>query len=227
MTIGTALVVIAILYLIDKHCLWRKAAVACLIAFAVVVVRFIGYYGWQKFQERRAARARADQEIAKTGRSAEIDPSAGLVPDWSVPLAPKGFISEDVAYAILDPVKAVDTARTEGWLWYRDSSCVIMGDSIQPVNRILHGHDLFSLESYDDRWMTGANLTQQVKHALWSAKVAECRLPAGSKNVKACLDRDRGTVTGDQFADLGGKLVTCSPKEEMVYLSRKTEDKPQ
>jgi hypothetical protein len=42
-TIGTALVIIAILYLIDKYHLWKKTAVACLVVLAVAVVGFTGY----------------------------------------------------------------------------------------------------------------------------------------------------------------------------------------
>jgi hypothetical protein len=224
-TIGTALVIIAILYLIDKYHLWKKTAVACLVVLAVAVVGFTGYYGWQKLQEHRAEKAEQEKE-SKAGKDEGINLSAGLVPNWTIPPAPKGFISEDVAYAILHPVKANDTARTEGWLWYRDSFCAIVGDSARSVNRIIHDHDLFSLDSYDAKWLTGTNLPQEVKHALWSAKVAECRLPAGSKNVKACLDRERGFVTDDKFADLGS-LIACDPKQEMVYLNSKTEGKPQ
>jgi hypothetical protein len=86
---------------------------------------------------------------------------------------------------------------------------------------------LFSLETYDDKWLTGTSLPAEVKRALWSAKVGECRLPAGSKDVTACLDRERGTVTGNWFADFGGTLVSCAPKQEMIYLNSKAEQKTQ
>ncbi len=62
MTIGTALVIIAILYLIDKHNLWKRAAALCVIALAVALVGFAGYYGWQKLQERKA-RAKAEAHL--------------------------------------------------------------------------------------------------------------------------------------------------------------------
>ncbi len=78
---------------------------------------------------------------------------------------------EDVAYAILYPVKAKQTAKTEAWTWYRDSSCVTLDDSPQ-TNRavLLHGSDLFSVKAYDDRWLKDTDLPLNVKRALWSAK---------------------------------------------------------
>ena len=87
MTIGTALVIIAILYLIDRHHLWKKAAVACLVAFAVAIVGFSGYYGWEKLQERRAARTSSDEyEIS----AADIADGLVDVPNWTIHSTPKG-----------------------------------------------------------------------------------------------------------------------------------------
>jgi hypothetical protein len=223
MTIGTALVIIAILYFVDKHHLWKKAAFICLVIIAVVMVGLGGYYGWERLQERSAAKA--EREMASQSvKDKQIGLSAGLVPNWYIPPPPKGFIVEDVAYTILNPVEANDAARTDGWVWYRDSFCGVLGAPRQPANRIIHGHELFDFESYDDRWLAGTNLPLEVKHALWSAKVAECRLPDGSRDVKACLDRERGIITGLYFPDSGG---VCPTKQELVYLNNKRKDEHQ
>lgn len=219
MTIGTALVIIAILYLIDRHHLWKKAVVACLIVLTVALIGFSGYYGWQKLQETRAAKA--EQEItARTAKDKSIDLSAGLVPDWTVSPPPNGYVSEDVAYAILYPLKTNATVRTDAWVWYRDSWCGVIGAPAQFPDRIGHEHDLFSLESYDARWMKDISLAQEVKRALWSAKVAECRLPPDSKEVRACLDRVTGTVEVDP--EWAQYLTGCGPKREMIFLNRGT-----
>jgi len=83
----------------------------------------------------------------------------------------------------------------------------------------LHDRDLFSFESYDDRWLKGIDLPREVKRALWSAKVTECELPAGSKGVKACLDRQGGTIIKRPFSDLDEHVTSCGSKHEMVYLN--------
>jgi hypothetical protein len=254
MTIGTALVIIAILYLVDKHNLWKRVAVVLLAALVVALVCFGGYYGWEKLQEfHRLRETRGDKtanpslptnsyalseveeapsysadeveeapaglvpKAPNTGRHDEIDLSAGLVPKWNIPSPPKGFISEDVAIAILDPVKVDEKAKTDAWLWYRDSKCVIAGDPQQAVNRILHERDLFSFESYDPRWLKGISLGEEVKRALWNARVKECQLPPESKNVRACLDRTTGTIDTDpKWAKY---MESCGSAREMIYLN--------
>ena len=245
MTIGTALVIIAILYLIDKHNLWKKAAAVFLIALAVGLVSFAGYHGWKRLQESHERRAvPAEGEAANTEKHDEIDLSAGLVPKWNIPESqrkaqaasesqwkvvseepiwnlpspPKDFISEDVSYAVLYPIKADEKAKTDAWVWYRASKCVIVGDPQQSANYVLHERDLFSFESYDPRWLKGISLGEEVKRALWSARVKECQLPRESKNVRACLDRATGMI--DARSKVGAlSLTSCGPKREMIYLS--------
>jgi hypothetical protein len=225
MTIGTALVIIAILYLIDKHNLWKRAAAVFLIALAVALVGFAGHYGWRRLQEsHRRTAVPAEGEAANTEKHNEIDLSAGLIPRWNIPSPPRGFISDDAAVAVLDPIKADENAKTEAWAWYRDSKCVIVrpiGGPQQTVTHVLHERDLFSFESYDPRWLKGVSLGEEVKRALWNAKVKECQLPPGSKNVRACLDRATGTIDADpRWADY---LTSCGPKREMIYLSWRPE----
>jgi len=207
-TIGTALVVIAVLYFIDKYQLWKKAALVCLIVLGVALVGGSGYYGWHIWQERKAQAALESQWKV-------VDEK----PDWDIPSPPAGFVLEDASYAILFPIKADREAKTDAWEWYRSSKCVAVGDA-RKVNAVLHDTDLLSFESFDDRWLKEVTLASEVKLALWSAKVKECQLPAGSKNVKACLDRQTGTIAS-QFSDLppGAQLVSCGPKQELIYLN--------
>src|ERR1700729_2472592 len=121
MTIGTALVIIAILYLIDKHNLWKRAAAVCLITLAVAVVGFAGYYGWQRLQEKRA-RAKAQAELESQWQVVAEEPNWNMLPP------PKGYILDsDVSYAILYPLKADQKMKTDAWKWYQDSSCAVMG----------------------------------------------------------------------------------------------------
>ncbi len=217
MTIGTALVVIAVLYFIDKYHLWKKAAIALSVILLITLAGLTGYYAWEKFQEREASKRKVIEEATEKNT---IDLSAGLVANWDIPPPPKGFISEDVSYAILYPVKADSTAKTDAWFWYRDSNCGVLGnDPLPSASRIIHKNNLFDLQSYDDRWMKEVKLPERVKQALWSAKAEECRLPRGAKNVKSCLNRAKGTVLHNPFADLGAEAAWCIPEEEMVYLS--------
>ena len=138
MTIGTALVIIAVLFLIDKYQLWKKAAIICAIATAVTLLSVAGYYGWAKWQQMKEQAS--DNSYAEVG---SLKP-----PDWSIAAPPKDYIFDDVAFAILYPIKADQDAKTEAWTWYHNSSCAKL-DSAES-NRIVHGQDIFSLESYDD-----------------------------------------------------------------------------
>jgi hypothetical protein len=219
MTIGAALVIIAILYLIDKHNLWKRSAAVCLIILAITLLGFAGYYGWQRWQERKAqAKAEADLESQWEVVSEE--------PNWNIPDPPKGFVPESVSEAILYPLKIADKVKTDAWVWYRDSSCVIVGDPATSPTHVLHKNDLFRFDSFDARWMRDIALPQEVKRGLWNAKVAECGLQPGQKNVKACLDRATGTVdVGPDPEKFAQYLTSCGPNMEMIYLKSGTEQK--
>lgn len=189
MTIGTALVLIAILYLIDKHKLWKRAVQCCLVAGLVGLVGLAAYFGWHLWEERKTA-----MELRES----------------------------DAVQAILYPIKVDDNEKTKAWEWYRASDCVVLDSATAPANRILHDTDLYDFGAYDNRWMNGIQLPQEVKHALWSAKVAECHLPSGSSRVRACLDRGTGTVDTDPWTKY---MTDCGPKKEMIYLSAEKEAK--
>src|SRR6185312_92135 len=116
MSIGLALIVIFILYLIDKHNLWRHAAkvIGAVIVFGILGVG--GFYGETKYDEYRIAkRASAEQAayqkniqdcIARNSHSGtdlqdvfdqvaaqdacDKDPST-MPPCWSKPASPGGF----------------------------------------------------------------------------------------------------------------------------------------
>lgn len=225
MTIGAALVIIAILYLIDKHNLWKKAAAVCLITLAVALVGLAGYYGWQKWQERKVqAKAKTDLESQWQVVSEE--------PNWNIP-PPKDYVPDNVSEAILYPIKADDKVKTDAWAWYRDSSCIVLGDPTLSPTHVTHKnqsllgrYDLFSFDSYDPKWMSDIALPQEVKRGLWNAKVAECRLHPGAKDVKACLDRATGAVDiGPDPEKWAQYLTSCGPKMEMIYLKSETEQK--
>jgi len=204
MTIGTALVIIAILYLIDKHNLWKRFAIVCLTALAVTLGVAAGYYAWQTWQERK------DQAKVQAELKAQwVD----WEPTWSAPPPPKGFSFDDVAEDILYPVKAEDNVKTDAWKWYRDSGCVSDNPPPAAMTGVLHNPDLFILGSYDPKWMSSIALPPEVKRALWSAKVAECRLQPGAKKIQACLDRATGNVLV-----IPNPAKSCAPLE-MVLLN--------
>jgi len=204
MSIGTALVIVALLYLIDKHGLWKKAGWISLIAVAAVLVAFVAYYGWQTWRDRKE----------RTASNAPLD----FYPDTPVwnPAPPEGFIGiSDVSYDILVRVKANETEKTNAWDWYQHTQCVGVGEP-KPATHALHKNDLFILDSYDSKWMSDIALPPEVKRALWNAKVAECRIPSGTKGAKACLDRATGAIDAGPWAEY---KKDCGPKMEMIYLN--------
>ena len=74
MTIGTALLIIAILYLIDRHNLWKRAAQGVLV-LAILAVLIAGtVYGWVGVSDWRD-RNRANREMAARDRemAAKVD----------------------------------------------------------------------------------------------------------------------------------------------------------
>lgn len=84
-TIGTAVVVVFVLYLIDKHKLWRQSAQVIVALVVLTAVAAGGYFSWHAWQNHRA--------VAR----APIDLSAGFIPkapDPQLPLPPKGFVLE-------------------------------------------------------------------------------------------------------------------------------------
>lgn len=64
MTLGLALILIFILYLIDKHSRWREAAkvVAGLVILSILGLG--GFYGWPKYDEYRTEKREAAQQAA-------------------------------------------------------------------------------------------------------------------------------------------------------------------
>jgi hypothetical protein len=70
MSIGVALVVIFILYLIDKHDQWRRAAFIAGGAVVLGILILGGWFSWTKYQDWRATKAREQVEAAQTTRDA-------------------------------------------------------------------------------------------------------------------------------------------------------------
>ncbi len=84
MTLGIALVLIFILYLIDKNQVWRQAVkvvMRVVIALAVLgVLGIAGFFGWAKYGEWRTARREAD---AQKQRQQVADADCATVnPGW-------------------------------------------------------------------------------------------------------------------------------------------------
>lgn len=52
MTIGWAIIAVAVLYLLDKHHLLKKALIGVGIIVAVVAVAYVGFWSYQRLEER-------------------------------------------------------------------------------------------------------------------------------------------------------------------------------
>jgi len=100
MTIGTALVVIAVLYLIDKYNLWRKAAVATAILAGVLGAGLLTWIGYDKWQ-----RAKASQEQRIDGKkyteSQAPTPNIGF-DKYATPWEPHAVDSREGRYTLDD-----------------------------------------------------------------------------------------------------------------------------
>lgn len=176
-----------------------------------------------KWQEKK--RAEAEQSPHKAQVVLEPQGKSREEPNWRIPAPPEGFISEDVSYAILRPVNAEEKEKTDAWKWYRDSDCGSLASASGPTTSVIHGDELFDFNSYDPRWMKDIALPQEAKHALFNARVAECRLRPGAKNIRACLNRATGQVdVGVDPEKWSRYLTSCGPKREMVYLSGDPEE---
>ncbi len=57
MTIGVAIVVVAVMYFIDKHNLWRRAAMCLGVTAAAVLLGLGGFWGWKTHRDTRDAKA--------------------------------------------------------------------------------------------------------------------------------------------------------------------------
>lgn len=219
MSIGTALVIIAILYLIEKHKLWRKGGKVFIGALLIGLFGLGGYYAWSLWKETKASRE--SQESERKAQAA-LEAQRKVVSDepvWNLPAPPEGFIPDDVSEAILYPTNADNNEKTKAWKWYHASVCVTISSLTEHdkyIPRIAHGTELFNFDSYDNRWMKDLQLPNLVKRSLWSAKIAECRLDPGSSGIRACLDRATGTVDSGPWMRYASN---CSPKQEMVHLS--------
>jgi hypothetical protein len=93
MSIGIALVLIFVLYLIDKHNLWRLTFKLAVGLIVLAIVGIGGFFGWQKYQayreerQERAAAAAKQAEIAAcvSRLQTSIDSSGQFVEDLSDP----------------------------------------------------------------------------------------------------------------------------------------------
>lgn len=87
MSIGYALIVIFVLYLIDKHNHWRQAALIGGGLIALAAVGLGSVYGWQEYQSRQSARRIALQQAASKAAcldSAKLATTNAFIPDTSV-----------------------------------------------------------------------------------------------------------------------------------------------
>lgn len=107
---GLCLVLITVLYLIDKNqqwrSVWRIVKITALLSAILVVVFAIGYgsyYLYQRHREAKLAAAQAKQEEDWFAKNKPIDLSAGFVPKATPPI--EGL----PAGAIVVPIKDYDT----------------------------------------------------------------------------------------------------------------------
>jgi hypothetical protein len=60
MTIGVAIVVVAVMYFIDKHNLWRRFAMGLGIVVVLALLGLAGLWGWTKYRDARDKKALAE-----------------------------------------------------------------------------------------------------------------------------------------------------------------------
>ena len=87
MTLGIALVLIFVIYLIDKYNRWRQAAkIAIGFVLAVVILGvlwFGGAYGWDKYNNWREARKEARQQAeSERVEAKKVADHAKVCKDW-------------------------------------------------------------------------------------------------------------------------------------------------
>jgi hypothetical protein len=91
-TIGIALVVIFVLYLIDKNNVWRQAAKTLLGLSITAVVIVGGFYGWIAIGEWRAARKADAAKLAEASKP--FDFHFGTTNSGAEPSKPMSFVVE-------------------------------------------------------------------------------------------------------------------------------------
>src|SRR5580693_10764626 len=105
MTIGVAIVVVAVMYFIDKHNQWRRCGICLVIVAVVALLMQGGFWGWTTYRDARDKKALAEfnkkwaaevpacnsrniknyfEEADASAKTASIDLSAGMVMPESV-----------------------------------------------------------------------------------------------------------------------------------------------
>ena len=87
MSIGLALIIIFIVFLIDKHNLWRQAAKIGVGLVVLVLLIGGGIFSWQEFKSRQEARRLAEEQARLKGAcldSAKMATTKNFIPDVSV-----------------------------------------------------------------------------------------------------------------------------------------------
>jgi type II secretory pathway pseudopilin PulG len=83
MTLGIALILIFVLYLIDKHNRWRQAIKITVALIVLGILGIGGLFGWQEYETRRAAKQEAQREAEQAKRAAqEQSELAKTCKDW-------------------------------------------------------------------------------------------------------------------------------------------------
>jgi len=122
MTIGVAIVVVAAMYFIDKHNLWRRCAICLVIvAFAALLAQG-GFWGWRVYRDARDKKALAEfnkkwaaEVPACNARNiktyfdvaAQSPPPAGLPPGFELQSIPQSTMEEIKKSCSADPYKYV------------------------------------------------------------------------------------------------------------------------
>jgi hypothetical protein len=115
-TIGVAIIVVAVMYFIDKHNLWRRLAIGLGVIVALALLGWAGLWGWTAYRDARdkkvlaefnkkwaaeipACNARNIKSYFAPSKAGDIDLSAGMVmPQSTMEQIKKGCSADPYKY---------------------------------------------------------------------------------------------------------------------------------
>jgi hypothetical protein len=122
MTIGVAIVVVAAMYFIDKHNLWRRFAMCLGIAAVVALLGLGGFWGWKEYRDARNKKALAESDKkwaaevpACNNRNIKNYFAAEAA---SSPTPPPGFVlNQAVPESVMEEIKKSCSADPYKYVW--------------------------------------------------------------------------------------------------------------
>jgi len=123
MTIGVAIVIVAVMYFIDKHNLWRRFAICVGILVVVALLGLGGFWGWTKYRVARAKTALAEfnkkwaAEIPACN-SRNITTYFAAEDASAKPTLPPGYVLEHaMPESVMDEIKKHCSADPYKYVW--------------------------------------------------------------------------------------------------------------